>query len=332
MMEKSAKIYIAGHQGLVGSALMRLLHEQGFEHQITQTIDQLDLRIQADVEAFFWAERPAYVFVAAARVGGIKANSQYPAQFLYDNLMIATNIIHAAHQFEVKKLLFLGSSCIYPRSCSQPIQESALLTGPLEKTNEAYALAKIAGIKMCQTYQQQFGNNFISCMPTNLYGPHDTFDEESGHVIPALIAKMVRAHMHNEKEVIIWGTGVVRREFLYVDDCAQALLLLMQEYNSSETINVGYGTDITIEQLAYLIKEIVGYKGVLIFDANKPEGTPQKLLDTTRIRNVGWSPKTSLQEGLEMTIAWYKKSGLQKNNIMIDYAAASSCAHKELSL
>jgi GDP-L-fucose synthase len=306
-VERTAKIYVAGHQGLVGSALLRLLYEQGFENIITQTLQQLDLRIQADVEAFFWAERPEYVFIAAARVGGIKANSIYPAHFLYDNVMIASNIIHAAHQFDVKKLLFLGSSCIYPRQAAQPLVEEALLTGPLEKTNEAYALAKIVGIKLCQSYRKQYGSNFIACMPTNLYGPHDTFDEEQGHVIPALIAKMCKAQLNEEKEVTIWGTGAVRREFLFVDDCARALLLLMQTYNSDEIINVGSGKDCTIAYLAFVIKEAVGYKGNLVFDIQALEGVTQKLLESSRIFQRGWKPQVDLLQGIAQTVAWYKK-------------------------
>lgn len=307
-MDKNSKIFVAGHQGLVGSALMRALSVQEYTNIVVQSFEQLDLRIQADVDAFFWAERPEYVFLAAARVGGIKANAEFPAQFLYDNIMITANVINSAYQFGVKKLLFLGSSCIYPRDCPQPIKEDYLLTGPLEKTNEPYAIAKIAGIKLCQSYRRQYGSNFISCMPTNLYGPGDNFDLNNSHVVPALISKICKSYAQQQSEVQVWGTGNARREFLYVDDCARGLIFLMKNYSDTETINIGTGTDCTIAELAAMIKKHVGFTGDLIFDTTKLEGTPQKLLNTEKINRLGWRPEVSLSDGLLKTIVWYKNT------------------------
>lgn len=306
-MNRDAKIYVAGHAGLVGSALMRALQKSGYKNLVTRSFDELDLRNQVDVHAFFAHEQPDYVFLAAAKVGGIQANSDFPADFLYDNLMIATNIIHAAYQCGVKKLLFLGSSCIYPRLCQQPMCEEYLLTGPLEPTNEPYALAKIAGIKLCQAYNKQYGANFISCMPTNLYGPYDHFNVETSHVIPALITKICAAQIHGKREVVIWGSGNPRREFLFVDDLADALIVLMQQYNKSEIINIGTGQDLSIAELARMLQEIIGFQGELVFDSSKPDGTPQKLLEVSKINNLGWHAKISLVEGLARTVAWYKK-------------------------
>ncbi len=307
-MNKDAKIYVAGHEGLVGSAIVRLLQQQSFTKIITRTMQQLDLRDQQATYHFFEHEQPEYVFLAAAKVGGIKANNDFPASFIYDNLMIEANVIHAAYKVGVKKLLFLGSSCIYPRECAQPISENYLLTGSLEPTNKAYAIAKIAGIELCRSYNYQYGTNFISCMPTNLYGPYDNFDYETSHVLPALIAKMSRASQEGAQMVMLWGSGHPRREFLYVDDLAQALLFLMEHYSESLPINIGTGEDISIKELALLIKEIVGYKGDIIFDATKPDGTPRKLLNVEKINKLGWRSNISLYDGIVKTIEWYKKS------------------------
>ena len=307
-MNKHEKIYVAGHTGLVGSALMRALHAQGYKNLIYRTVQTLDLCDQRATNEFFAQEKPAYVFLAAARVGGIKANNDFPADFIYDNIMIAANVIHAAYQHGVKKLLFLGSSCIYPRLCPQPICEEYLLTGTLEKTNEPYAIAKIAGINLCQSYNRQHGTNFISCMPTNLYGPGDNFNLETSHVVPALIAKIYNAYSTNARSVPIWGTGRAFREFLYVDDLADASLFLMQQYNASEPINVGVGYDCSIADLANLIKDIVGFRGELVFDTTKPDGTPRKLLNVDKIHALGWKAKISLEEGMQRTLEWYKMS------------------------
>ncbi len=304
-MNKNARIYIAGHTGLVGSALMRKLQTDGYHNLLYKTVDELNLCDQNAVQTFFSEHRPEYVFLAAAKVGGIKANSDFPAQFIYENLMISANIIHAAYRFGVKKLLFLGSSCIYPRNCLQPICEEYLLTGSLEKTNEPYAIAKIAGINLCQSYNKQYGTDFISCMPTNLYGPGDNFDLETSHVLPALLAKMHHAWSTDAEQVTIWGTGKALREFLFVDDLADAAVFLMQQYSSSEPINIGVGQDISIADLAYLIKEIVGFKGKLVFDTTKPDGTPQKLLNVDKLHALGWQAKISLQDGIRRTLEWY---------------------------
>ncbi len=305
-MNKDSKIYLAGHTGLVGSGLKRALHKGGFTNLISKNFQELDLRNQGTVNHFFESERPEYVFLAAAKVGGIKANNDYPAEFLYDNLMIESNVIHASYMFGVKKLLFLGSSCIYPRDCQQPIKEEYLMTGPLEKTNEPYALAKIAGIGLCQSYNRQYKTRFISCMPTNLYGPEDNFDFINSHVVPGMIAKMVDAQENSISSLELWGDGTPKREFLYVDDLADALIFLMQNYENSLPINIGTGLDISIFELALLIKEHVGYSGKLIFNSALPNGTPRKLLDVTRLHALGWNHKTSLNEGIQKTIDWYR--------------------------
>ncbi len=288
MMQKNSKIYVAGHQGLVGSALMRKLTSLGYTNLVTRTFAECDLRNQQAVIKFFETEQPEYVFLAAARVGGIHANATRPAEFMYDNLAIELNVIHAAYTYNVKKLLFLGSSCIYPRDAQQPIQESALLTGPLEPTNAPYALAKISGIALCQAYNKQYGTNFISAMPTNLYGPGDNFDTMQAHVIPALIAKFCDAVVHNKPEVIVWGTGQVYREFLYVDDCADALVFLMNNYDGSEIINIGTGQDIKIEELVYTLARLTGFQGQIVWDSGYPDGTPRKRLDVTKLKKLGW--------------------------------------------
>lgn len=306
-MDKSAKIYVAGHRGLVGSAILRKLNEEKFSNILVHTHNELDLRNQQAVEQFFQEEQPEYVFLAAARVGGIKANLDYPASFIYDNLMINTNVIHASYTYGVKKLLFLGSSCIYPRDCQQPIKEEYLLTGPLEKTNEPYAVAKIAGITLCQAYNRQYGTNFITCMPTNLYGPNDNFDKQNSHVLAALIQKICAAHLAGNDTVVIWGTGNPYREFLYVYDLADACLFLMEQYNDNEIVNIGIGTDLKIIELAHLIKEVVGYNGTFTFDKTKPDGMPRKLLNSELIRKLGWEPTYSLEDGIRKTVEWYKE-------------------------
>jgi GDP-L-fucose synthase len=299
-MEKNAKIYIAGHRGMVGSAIKRALEKKGFSNFICRTSKELDLKNQEAVNNFFGAEKPDYVFVAAAKVGGILANNTYRAEFLYDNLMIEANIIQAAYQFKVKKMLFLGSSCIYPKLAPQPLKEEYLLTGLLEPTNEPYAIAKIAGIKMADAFRDQYGCNFISAMPTNLYGPNDNYDLNNSHVLPALLRKFHHAKANNQTEVEIWGTGSPLREFLHVDDLADACLFLMENFNEKGFVNVGYGEDISIKDLAYLIKEVVGFEGELVFDESKPDGAPRKLMDNSKINNMGWSPKISLKEGVSM--------------------------------
>lgn len=308
MMEKTDKIYVAGHRGLVGGALVRRLREAGYENLIMRTHAQLDLRDQEAVAAFFAQERPDYVFLAAAKVGGIRANIHYPAQFIYDNLMIQANVIHHAYVHGVKKLLFLGSSCIYPKFCPQPMKEEYLLDGKLEPTNEPYAVAKIAGIKMCQAYNRQHGSRFISVMPTNLYGPGDNFHPQDSHVIPGLMRRFHEAKVSGAAEVVVWGTGSPRREFLYVDDLADACLFLMNLYEEGEIINVGVGEDLTIAELAQLVAEIVGFKGRLVFDPSHPDGTPRKLLDISRITRMGWQAKTPLVKGLRQTYAWFCQS------------------------
>jgi len=305
-MEHDARIYVAGHRGLVGSALVRQLQREGYHNLLIRTSDELDLRCAQKVQQFFAKEKPDYVFLVAGKVGGIQANMDYPAEFLYDNLMISANVIHAAYLSGVKKLLFTGSSCIYPRLCPQPIKEEYLLRSELEKTNEFYSLAKIVGIKLCQSYNRQYGTNFIACMLTNLYGPYDHFDLHSSHVIPALIAKMYHAHMRGDQQVGVWGSGKPRREFLFVDDCADALVFLMNNYNDTEIINVGTGQDVTIYALAHMIKQAVGFEGEPVFDTNKPDGTPRKWLDVSRLHQLGWRATTPLQEGLRTTVDWYK--------------------------
>lgn len=307
-MEKNSKIYIAGHRGLIGSAIVGKLKSDGYNNLIYRTHRELDLINQQEVKNFFEEEKPEYVFLAAAKVGGIKANSTQPVEFIYENLMIQNNIIKASYDFKVKKLLFLGSSCIYPRDCKQPMREEYLLSGYLEPTNEAYSLAKIAGLKMCEYYNKQYGTKFISCMPTNIYGPNDNFDLESSHVIPAMIRRFYEAKLKNLSEISIWGTGNAMREFLYVDDLADACVYLMNNYNKDEFINVGTGIDITIKELAFMIKEVVGYSGQIIFDASKPEGNPKKLLDVTMLKKNGWKSKVELKEGIEISFKWFNEN------------------------
>lgn len=298
-MERNSIIYVAGHKGMVGSAIWRKLKSDGFVNLIGATSSELDLKDQRAVDKFFADHKPEYVFLAAAKVGGIYANNTYPAEFLYDNLMIEANVIHAAHQHGVKKLLFLGSSCIYPKLADQPISEDSLLTGPLEPTNEAYAIAKIAGIKLCEFYRKQFGSNFISVMPTNLYGVNDNYHPENAHVLPALIRRFHEATLENRKEVIIWGTGKPLREFMFADDLGEACVFLMEKYNSPKVINVGTGEEVSIWELAHLVKEVVGFKGNIVLDTTKPDGTPRKLMDSTALRKLGYKHKTSLMEGLK---------------------------------
>jgi GDP-L-fucose synthase len=310
-MEKESKIYLAGHRGLVGSALKRNLESKGYSNLIFRTHKELDLTDQHDVNEFFAREKPEYVFLAAAKVGGILANSSYPAEFIYENLMIEANIIHAAYKNGVKKLLFLGSSCIYPKFAPQPLKEEYLLSGSLEETNEAYAIAKITGIRLCKHYNQQYGTNFISVMPTNLYGPNDNFDLETSHVMPALIRKFHEAKVNNKPEVVVWGTGKPLREFMHVDDMADACVYLMENFNYSdvgEFVNIGIGKDILIRELAELIKQIVGFEGEIRYDASKPDGTPQKLLDVAKLNGLGWKAKIPLEEGIKDTFNWYIQS------------------------
>jgi len=304
-MDNNSKIYVAGHRGLVGSAIVRVLQDKGYTNLLLKTSQELDLRRQQAVEDFFTTERPEYVFVAAAKVGGINANNTYRAEFLYENLMIEANLIHSAYLSGAKKLLFLGSSCIYPKLCPQPMQEEHLLTGFLEPTNEPYAIAKIAGLKLCENYCRQYGVNFISAMPTNLYGINDNFDLANSHVLPALLRKTHEAKLNNAESVEVWGTGTALREFLYVDDLADALVFLMNHYNDVQFVNVGTGEEVSIKDLALLIKAVVGYEGELKFDSSKPDGTPRKLLDTTKLNAAGWQSKIPLKQGLELTYQWF---------------------------
>jgi GDP-L-fucose synthase len=300
-LEKNDKIYVAGHNGMVGSAIVRKLKKEGFTNLVTRTSSALNLKDQQAVTEFFLKEKPDYVFLAAAKVGGIKANDTYRAEFLYDNLMIESNVIHQAYAHGVKKLMFLGSSCIYPKHANQPLKEEYLLSGYLEPTNEPYAIAKIAGIKLCESYRDQYGSNFISVMPTNLYGQNDNYDLQNSHVLPALIRKFHEAKKANKPEVEIWGTGKPMREFLHVDDMADACFFLMQNYNGKQFVNIGTGKDVTIRELAETIMEVVGYEGKLTFNTNMPDGTPRKLLDVTKLHNLGWKHKTELKEGIEKT-------------------------------
>jgi GDP-L-fucose synthase len=304
-------IYVAGHRGLVGSAVLRNLKKNGYRNLLVQTRAQLDLLNGAKVKKFLLTARPSAVIVAAAKVGGIKANYDYPAEFLLENLQIQNNLISASFSSGVKKLLFLGSSCIYPRLAAQPIREESLLTGPLEPTNEPYAIAKIAGIKLCQAYAREYGANFVSVMPTNLYGPGDNFDLEKSHVLPALIRKVHEAKMRGEKEVVIWGTGTPRREFLHADDLGDALRFLLENYDSPEIINIGSGADVTIRELAEIVLEVVGLKANLVFDPTKPDGTPRKLLDVTQLQSLGWRPRISLREGIQQTYDWFLEHWIQ---------------------
>lgn len=304
-MDKKSKIYIAGHRGLVGNAILKELKYQGYENLIFKTHKELDLTNKLEVENFFKEEKPEYVFLAAAKVGGIQANKNFPVEFLYQNLEIQNNVIMTAYKYKVKKLMFLGSSCIYPKLCPQPMKEEYLLTGELEVTNEAYSIAKIAGLKLCEYLRREYGVDFISVMPTNIYGPNDNFDVETSHVIPSLIRRIHEAKIKNIPEVIIWGTGSTKREFMYVDDLAKAIVFVMKNYSKDKFINIGTGVDITINELANLIKEIIGYDGKLINDISKPDGTPQKLLEVSKLKEIGWQYKIELREGLEKTYKWY---------------------------
>ena len=299
-MEKNAKIYIAGHRGLAGSAICRALEAKGYHNQLQRTSKELDLRNQKSTIEFFEQEKPEYVFLAAAKVGGIHANNTYRADFLLDNLLIAQNVIQAAHQMNVKKLLFLGSSCIYPKMAPQPLKEEYLLTGPLEPTNEPYAIAKIAGIKLCENFFDQHGKKFISAMPTNLFGPNDNYHPTDSHVLPALIRRFHEAKVNKDPEVMIWGDGSPLREFLYSDDLADALVMMMEKYEENQFLNVGYGSDISIGDLAKTIAKVVGYEGTLSFDTSKPNGTPKKLMDSSKIQALGWKPKISLEQGIAL--------------------------------
>jgi GDP-L-fucose synthase len=305
-MEKSAKIYIAGHRGMVGSAIERKLKAEGYHNIIARTSSELDLRNQQAVNAFFDLEKPDYVILAAAKVGGIHANNTYRAEFIYDNLMMEANIIHAAYSNKVTKLLFLGSSCIYPKMAPQPLKEEYLLSGYLEATNQPYAIAKIAGIEMCDSYRAQYGCNFISAMPTNLYGTNDNYHPENSHVLPALIRRIILAKKNNDPSVVIWGTGTPRREFMHVDDLADACFFLLQNYNEAGLVNIGWGDDVSIKELATLIASEVGYIGNLEFDATKPDGTPRKLMDTNKINHLGWRPSINLLDGIRKTIVEVK--------------------------
>jgi GDP-L-fucose synthase len=318
-MNKDSRIYVAGHRGLVGSAILRKLQSERYSNLVLRSHKELDLMRQAEVEAFFKSEKPEYVFLAAAKVGGILANNTYPAEFIYQNLSIESNVIHSAYSAGVKKLLFLGSSCIYPRECPQPMKEEYLLSGKLEPTNEPYAIAKIAGIRMCQSYNMQYGTKFVSVMPTNVYGPGDNFDLKTSHALPALIRKFHEAKISdkgqarsNQKIVTIWGTGTPRREFLFVDDLADACVFVMNNYDGSEIVNIGVGKDISIRELAELIKEIVGFEGSIRYDSSKPDGTLRKLLDVSKLHSLGWKSRTSLREGIEKTYKWYVEEGTRR--------------------
>lgn len=304
-MEKNSRIYVAGHRGLAGSSIVRKLRLEGYANLILRTHKELDLEIQKDVNEFFEKERPEYLFLAAAKVGGILANNTYPADFIYNNLIIEANVIQAAYKYGVKKLIFLGSSCIYPKYAPQPMKEEYLLTGELEPTNEPYAVAKIAGIKLCQSYNRQYCTNFLSVMPTNLYGLNDNFNLETSHVLPALIRKFHEAKQNAEKNVTVWGTGSPRREFLYVDDLADACVFLMNNYNGSDIVNIGTGEDVTIRELAETISDVTGFDGEIQWDAAKPDGTPRKLLDVSKIQGIGWKSKVGLKEGITETYKWY---------------------------
>lgn len=304
-MRKDAVIFVAGHRGLVGSAIVRTLQERGFTKLLLQTHKELDLTDQRAVAEFFIKNKPDFVFVAAAKVGGIHANNTYPADFIYKNIMIQSNVIHSAYCAGVNRLLFLGSSCIYPRDCPQPIKEDYLLTGPLEPTNEPYAIAKIAGIKMCESYNRQYGTQYVSAMPTNLYGPCDNFDLQNSHVLPALIRKAHEAKLRGDDVLPVWGSGRPRREFLFVDDMADACIFLMEKDITNGIFNVGFGEDIGIRELAELVKSVVAFTGTLQFDPTKPDGTPVKLMDSTRLRDLGWKPKTNLRDGIQQAYRWY---------------------------
>jgi GDP-L-fucose synthase len=304
-MEKEAKIFVAGHRGLVGSHIVDELHAQGYTNVLVRSKDELDLCNAQAVDNFFAQQKPDYVFLSAAKVGGILANNTYPADFIAQNLAIELNVIQAAHKYGVKKLLFLGSSCIYPRMCPQPIKEEYLLTSELEPTNEPYAIAKIAGIKLCQSYNRQHGTKFIACMPTNLYGPRDNFNLHNSHVLPALLSKIHTAKINGDAHITVWGTGTPRREFLYVEDLAQACVFLMNTYEGNDVVNVGTGTDVTIAELVSMIAKVVGYEGQIVYDTSKPDGTPRKLLQVDRLTALGWQASTSLEDGIKKTYQWY---------------------------
>lgn len=304
-MHPQAKIYVAGHRGLAGSSIVRCLRAAGYDNLIQRTHAELELTDQAAVDAFFATERPEYVFLAAAKVGGIHANNAYPAEFIRDNLAIQTNVIHSAWKHGVRKLLFLGSSCIYPKFAPQPMPESCLLTGELEPTNEWYAVAKIAGIKMCQAYRRQYGFDAISAMPTNLYGPGDNFDLQNSHVLPALLRKFHEAKAAGEKEVVMWGTGTPRREFMHADDLGDAVVFLMQHYSNEDIVNVGVGSDVTIRELGEIIREVTGFQGQIVQDTSKPDGTPRKLMDTSRLSALGWKARVGLRDGVAQTYQWF---------------------------
>jgi GDP-L-fucose synthase len=330
-MNKDSKIYVAGHNGLVGSAIIRKLKQEGYSNLVVRTSKELDLTDFNATLDFFKKENPEYVFLAAAKVGGILANRDYPADFIFKNLSIQTNVLESSRQVGVKKLLFLGSSCIYPKFAQQPIKEEYLLEGKLEETNEPYAIAKIAGIKLCQSYNRQFGTNFISVMPTNLFGINDNFDLNSSHVLPALIRKMHDAKENNTPNVILWGTGSPKREFLYVEDLAEALIFLMNNYNESDWVNIGTGEDISIKELAEIVKRIVGYEGELVWDTSKPDGTPRKLLDVSKINNLGWKHKTTLEDGVKNTYEWYLEKNSNKSNPKLSVVMPAYNAEKYLS-
>ncbi|MCC5464096.1 GDP-L-fucose synthase [Pelosinus baikalensis] len=314
-MEKNAKIYVAGHHGLVGSAIVRTLDKAGYRNVVTATRQEVNLLNQQSVADFFVQEKPEYVFLAAAKVGGIMANSSYPADFLYENLMIETNSIHESWKNNVKKLLFLGSSCIYPKMAKQPIREDSLLTGPLEPTNDAYAIAKIAGIKMCQAFNQQYGTKYISVMPTNLYGLNDNFDLQTSHVFPALIRKFHEAKINHDPCVTVWGTGTPVREFLYVDDLADACVYLMKHYNASKIVNIGTGIGVTIKELAQKISSVVGYQGDIVFDSSKPDGTPIKINDVSFLESLGWKAQVDLDKGIGLTYEWFCQKVYNRKSI-----------------
>jgi GDP-L-fucose synthase len=313
-MNKDSKIYVAGHRGLVGSALVRNLEKKGYKNLILKTRKELDLLDAVKVASFFKKEKPEYVFLAAAKVGGIMANNTYPADFIYENLTVQNNIIHNSYINGVRKLLFLGSSCIYPRMAPQPIKEEYLLSGPLEPTNKAYAVAKIAGLIMCESYNKQYGTNFISVMPTNLYGPNDNFDLESSHVLPSLIRKFDEAKESNQQEIVMWGTGKAKREFLHADDLADVCVFLMNKYDNPEIINIGTGEDVTIKKLAETIKRITGFNGKIVWDKTKPDGTPRKLLNVSKLHKLGWHHKIELEDGIRSTYEWYKESYAKGHN------------------
>lgn len=308
MLKKDDKIYVAGHRGLVGSAIVRNLQEKGYRNIIGRTHSELDLTNQAEIRAFFEKERPDAVILAAAKVGGIHANETAPADFAYENLQIQCNVIHCCHQYQVKKLLFLGSTCIYPRMAPQPIPEDALLTGPLEETNEAYAIAKIAGLEMCKFYKRQYGDDFISCMPTNLYGPHDNYDLEGSHVMPAMIRKFHEAKQAGAAAVELWGTGSPLREFLYVDDMADACVFLLEQYNGEQHVNIGTGKEVTIRELAETVKRVVGYQGEIVWNKDMPDGTPRKLTNVEKLHELGWTHKVELEEGVALAYQWFKEN------------------------